>query len=159
MRSLITDVTAFHSKNKLPVGLKLADNNKHVDWVLALRAAALQHGAEALVKEATSDARVLRAHIMCEELAEAVRALLKGDEVELLDALVDLIYVAVGTAITYDLPLADAWIEIQRSNMTKERQDSGDDKRFRGKGPNFSPADLKTVLENHRSRLACKHPA
>lgn len=62
-----------------------------------------------------------RVKFMAEELAEFVRAAKKQDLAEMTDALVDLVYVAIGTGYMLKLPFASAWDEVQRANMTKER--------------------------------------
>ena len=59
-----------------------------------------------------------------EELEEYKQACEKGDIVEILDALVDICYVAMGTAWLMGLPFEKAWKEVQRSNMEKIRQAS-----------------------------------
>lgn len=61
----------------------------------------------------------LRMRLMTEELGETARALTTGNMVEFADGLADLIYVAVGTAIAYGIPLDRVWDEVQRSNMAK----------------------------------------
>ncbi len=98
-----------------------------------------------------SDPRALRVHLMAEELSEVIDALLNGDELETLDALADLMYVVVGTAVTFDLPLPAAFDEVHRSNMTKERQsDDPAAPRVRQKGPNYRAPNLARILEEHR---------
>lgn len=100
------------------------------------------------------DHRALRAHLIVEEVGEALQALAEGDEERLLDALADLQYVTQGTAVTYDLPLEEAFTEVHRSNMTKEPQISDPDRaRVRAKGPNYSPPDLRSVLHAWRGDL------
>ena len=99
------------------------------------------------------DLRYLRAHLMCEELGEVLEALEKGDEVALFDGLCDLIYVILGTACIYSLPIASGFEEVHRSNMTKAPQaDDPDKERLRQKGPDYSAPDLKGILERWRKR-------
>ena len=97
--------------------------------------------------------RALRAHLMMEELGECLEALGRGDELGLLDGLADLEYVVVGTAVVHDLPLPEAFEEVHRSNMTKEKQvsDANSD-RVREKGPNYEPPNLERVLADHRKQ-------
>lgn len=98
--------------------------------------------------EHNDDPRFLRTHLILEETAELLEAMGRGDELLLLDALADLIYVILGTAIMFDLPLAEAFVEVHKSNMTKKvRTDS----RCRDKG-DWSLPDLKTILERHRCK-------
>lgn len=62
---------------------------------------------------------VLRANLLDSEVAEYHRAVETNDLVEIADALADIIYVAVGTAIAHRIPFTKVWNEVQRSNMTK----------------------------------------
>lgn len=70
----------------------------------------------AIGKEGVS---ALRVRLMCEELAETIRALQAGNEQALADGLVDLVYVVLGTGFVYDLPLAHVWHEVHAANMRK----------------------------------------
>lgn len=96
---------------------------------------------------------LMRSHLILEEAAEAFRALGDCDEVKFLDALGDLCYVVFGSAVSYDLPLSQAFDEIQSSNMTKQAvQDDPERQRLRNKGPNYRAPDLHRVLLEYRSR-------
>ncbi len=92
--------------------------------------------------------RANRAHLMVEELSEVIAAMREGDEVKTLDGLTDLLYVVLGTASTFDLPIAAAFAEVHRSNMTKERQPT--ERAEHPRGPNYSPPDLEGELREHR---------
>jgi predicted HAD superfamily Cof-like phosphohydrolase len=95
----------------------------------------------------------LRWHLIDEECAEGNDAASDGDEVRMLDALADMLYVIFGTAVAYDLPLAAAFYEVHRSNMTKQRVEGDRDKeRLRDKGPDWQPPDLKRILRAHRNQ-------
>jgi predicted HAD superfamily Cof-like phosphohydrolase len=94
----------------------------------------------------------LRGHLSAEEFAEWIFALLAGDEEAMLDALADRLYVLLGDAVSYDLPLSDAFDEVHRSNMTKEKQpDDPSTQRVRSKGPRYEAPDIKGVLDAHRN--------
>ena len=60
-----------------------------------------------------------RAAFLAEEADEFLEASMAGDLVGVADALADLIYVAVGTALTMGIPLADVWNLVQAANMRK----------------------------------------
>jgi predicted HAD superfamily Cof-like phosphohydrolase len=66
------------------------------------------------------DAR-FRIKLMHEELAEYKKAEAENDLAGSLDALVDLIYVALGTAYRQGLPFKEGWGIVQTCNMTKVR--------------------------------------
>jgi predicted HAD superfamily Cof-like phosphohydrolase len=94
------------------------------------------------------DLRILRAHLMLEELGEVIQAMGDGDELAVLDGLSDLLYVLVGTAVTFRLPLHSAFWEVHRSNMTKQPKNG---ERLRDKGPAYVPPNLYDILVKARS--------
>lgn len=59
-----------------------------------------------------------------EELAELSYSQKHGDLEGVADALVDLVYLAMGTAIAMGLPWEKLWAEVQRANMSKVRAKS-----------------------------------
>lgn len=116
-----------------------------------------------------------RIGFMLEELTEFARAASQNDLPKMLDALVDLTYVALGTAHLKRLPFNEAWAEVQRANLAKERAASADDARSaRGhrldvvKPVGWKPPDIETVIERRRRGLrlrpcecvdiTCDHP-
>jgi len=107
----------------------------------------LAHYAEAYIEE--NDSRYLRIHLMLEELGEAVASMINGDEVALLDALTDLVFVTIGTAVTFDLPISEAFNEIYDANMTKTPKLGP---RLRDKGEMYIPPDLEKIFKEHRKQ-------
>lgn len=99
MKTLLDDVRAFHVATDTP----------------ALDVPALP----------STERRNLRASLIAEEAHETMNAMAAGDIVEIADGLADLIYVAVGTALEYGIPLDRVWAEVQRSNMAKVDPDTG----------------------------------
>lgn len=101
------------------------------------------------------DPRYYWAHLQIEELGEKLAELAKGadkDPIKILDGLADSLYVLLGEAGAYDLPLEAAFDEVHASNMTKERQpDDPHNGRIRVKGPNYRPPDLELVLARYRT--------
>lgn len=89
----------------------------------------------------------LRLHLMCEELGELAHAIAVGDEITALDALTDLLYVVLGTAIEYRWDLSAAFNEVHKSNMTKAPRE-GNDPRLRVKGPAYSPPNLAQIIKD-----------
>ena len=99
----------------------------------------------ALINQETwNDIRLWRFQLILEELSETGRSLVNGNQLECADALVDLLYVVVGTMITYKIPVKSLFDEIHRSNMTKSRK--SDDPRMKYKGPDYSPPNLERLL-------------
>ena len=96
-----------------------------------------------------------RRTFMAEELEEFTTAMAKGDIVEMFDALLDITYVAMGTAHLLGLPWEDGWEEVQRSNMAKERAaaDGSNSKRLSSfdviKPEGWTPPQIRDLLEAH----------
>ena len=61
-----------------------------------------------------------RVDFMKEELQEFIDATKTQDLAGQADALIDLVYVAKGTAIMLGLPWEELWVDVQRANMAKE---------------------------------------
>lgn len=72
-----------------------------------------------------------RVKFMREELDEFIEGLEEGDEAKMADALVDLVYVVLGTAHFRGYPWQQLWDDVQAANMRKVRaqSDGSDSKR------------------------------
>ena len=115
------------------------------------------------VKEVDADSLDLRRTLIEEEFQELMKEFLNLKFIKIRDGkvpdkymapflkeLCDLMYVLVGTAVVFDLPLYDAFREVHRSNMSKLGEDGKPIYRDDGKvlkGPNYSPADILEVLK------------
>jgi predicted HAD superfamily Cof-like phosphohydrolase len=75
------------------------------------------------------EANEFRVKFMQEELDEFREDYANGDMLKAADALVDLVYVAMGTASMMGLPWQQLWDEVQRANMSKVRASGADDAR------------------------------
>lgn len=64
---------------------------------------------------------VERVEFLSEELTEFIDACAGQSLAGQADALVDLVYVAMGTAVMLGLPWDELWDDVQRANMEKER--------------------------------------
>jgi predicted HAD superfamily Cof-like phosphohydrolase len=123
MKTLITDVTDFHRACDLPV-----------------------HTQPRFVPERAA----LRSALLAEECQETVEALERGDMEKIADGLADVIYVAVGAALEFGIPLDRVWAEVHRSNMAKVDQATGkvvkraDGKVLKPEG--WTPPDVAGVL-------------
>lgn len=102
MNGLIADVSAFHLACGQPIEPQLLIPGERVD----LRRRLIREEYTELMKEGFG---VLRGH--------------EVDLVSLADGLVDLIYVCVGTALEFGIPLDRVWLEVQRANMAKAGPD------------------------------------
>jgi predicted HAD superfamily Cof-like phosphohydrolase len=98
-----------------------------------------------------------RTAFLMEELAEYTNAITKKDTAAALDALVDIVYIALGTAWLFNLPFAQAWREVQKANMKKIRAKDKTGKRgtkfdvIKPKG--WKTPDIDTVIDIYRERI------
>lgn len=97
--SMWLDILEFHSKFQLPVPLRPTRLGKAL--------------------------RKFRVKFLQEEFDEYKSALRKGDMEQQLDALVDLVYVALGTAVMSGFDFEEAWRRVHRANMLKVKPRKG----------------------------------
>ena len=103
MLKLLQDVRAFHEACDVPVATSLGfPSRERIE---------------------------LRQRLLREEYLEWIAASSERDMVEVADALADMIYIIVGTALEFGIPLDRVWDEVQRSNMAKVDPVSGRVKR------------------------------
>ena len=104
----------------------------------------------------------LRKSLITEEYTELMSGLVQAEaqaycslpitqevKEEILDAITDLIYVTIGTAIDFGFDLEGAFEEVQRSNMSKLGEDGKPIFRKDGKilkGPNYKKPDLSSFV-------------
>ncbi|MGD8452657.1 MAG: nucleoside triphosphate pyrophosphohydrolase family protein [Phycisphaerae bacterium] len=81
-----------------------------------------------------------RARLIVGEAAEFVEHADKGDIVEMVDALADILVVTYGTAVEMGVDLEPVFAEVQRSNMSKNGGMDAGGKIL--KGPGFSPPNI-----------------
>lgn len=87
----------------------------------------------------------LRLALIEEELDELREAMDAERMVGIADALVDLLYVTIGTACAYGLDLAPIWDAVQAANMAKVGGPVRDDGK-RLKPPGWQPPDVEREL-------------
>jgi predicted HAD superfamily Cof-like phosphohydrolase len=66
------------------------------------------------------DFLAFRLDFLEEELTETVKAFANNDPEELVDGLIDLCVVAIGTLDAFDINAYNAWDEVLKANMAKE---------------------------------------
>lgn len=130
MSSNFDDVGAFHEKFGLPVS------------------------GSGQVPRTISDALLdFRQKFLQEELDEFVEASTISDDAKMFDALLDLVYVAMGTAHLLNYPWQAGWDEVQQANMAKVRaaRDGSDSKRGSSwdivKPDGWTAPDLENLLQ------------
>jgi len=95
----------------------------------------------------------MRQNILQEEVNELKSAYEAGELHSVADAICDILYVIIGTAVEFGLhdKLDALFAEVHRSNMSKLDENGNPVKREDGKilkSKLFSPPDLKAILEN-----------
>lgn len=118
MKKAQDDVTAFHRAMKQPIGDMAAPAFGRVG---------------------------LRLGLIDEERRELQEAADKSDIVASADALADLCYVVIGTAVEWGIDLAAVWDEVHRSNMAKVGGPVREDGKVL-KPPGWVPPDVAGVL-------------
>ena len=91
----------------------------------------------------------LRVRLIQEELTELIQALATNDEIEVADALTDILYVTYGAGHAFGVDLDACFREVQESNMSKLGEDGKPVYRSDGKvqkGPNYWKPDLTKIL-------------
>lgn len=101
------------------------------------------------------DLSEFRIKFMQEELDEYKKAVASGNLHEQFDALIDLVYVALGTAYMHGFNFPEGWRRVHEANMRKVRVLKADDSK-RGstydviKPPGWAPASLYDLLDSRQ---------
>lgn len=124
MRSAIEKVEEFH----LAFGVNLGDEPKLPTSV---------------------EERKRRVWLLREEFLEYLDGEKEDDLIEIADGLADMMYILIGTALSYGIPIERVFNEVHSSNMTKLGEDGkpilrGDGKILKPKG--FKPVNLSWLL-------------
>jgi NTP pyrophosphatase (non-canonical NTP hydrolase) len=149
-------VLAFMAKNEFVVHTKLEDIpiSDNDDELVAAGKYLIELSEKLKHRAARTpgDHRLVRAFLLIEEVGELMAGMGDGDEVEMADALADIAYIVLGTAVTFSVPLKTVFDEVHRSNMTKTRR--REDRHLKAdKGAAYSPPDVKRALIEGRCSL------
>jgi len=86
----------------------------------------------------------LRRKLIREECQELLLGMCDNDIVEIADGLADLLYVVLGTAVSYGIPIEKVFRLVHESNMTKTTlKDPGGKVIGKDKDGGFEPVDLE----------------
>jgi predicted HAD superfamily Cof-like phosphohydrolase len=77
------------------------------------------HGISTVLNYLNPERLKFRIMLMDEELQEYKDAMAQGDIIEAADALADLVYVTLGTAVEMGIPFDKVWDAVQQANMEK----------------------------------------
>jgi|SRR5690606_857913 len=93
----------------------------------------------------------LRYELMAEENDEYLEAAMKGDLIEVADALGDMLYILCGTILEHGMQhkIEEIFEEIQRSNMSKLGKDGKPIYREDGKvlkGPDYFKPNIESII-------------
>jgi hypothetical protein len=88
----------------------------------------------------------LRAELIREEAKETCDAIERGDLVEAIDGLCDVLCVVYGAALEFGIDLAPFWDEVHRTNMAKVGGPVRKDGK-RLKPPGWTPPDIAGILD------------
>jgi predicted HAD superfamily Cof-like phosphohydrolase len=90
----------------------------------------------------------LRIRLISEEFEELIQTINAGDLVGIYDAILDLDYVVTGAACAFGMDMEPGQAEVHRSNMSKFKDGYQREDGKWIKGPSYSPAKLKEILED-----------
>ena len=129
--------------------------NEAIDHVRTFHDAFGIANADGPVADIGDREALLRYKLIREENEEYLDAALRGDLVEVADALGDILYILCGTLLKHGLghKIDAVFREIQRSNMSKLGEDGRPIYREDGKvlkGPGYFRPDIAAVLEGTR---------
>lgn len=91
----------------------------------------------------------LRMSLCLEEMNEFITAVIRNDLGEIADGAADLIYVLVGTCISYGIPIDRIFQEVHRSNMTKTPVKAAEGEKYgtkTPKGPDYKAPQIDKIL-------------
>jgi predicted HAD superfamily Cof-like phosphohydrolase len=136
---------------------------------------AMGHPVGSYPQMLSEEQKVLRTKLIASEFQEFKDALEANDPVEMYDALIDILYVTVGTAVVAGMHVKPGWDAVQENNMSKLGPD-GKAIKSRGedidgeplgkilKPEGFVPVDLSEVLKKmgwgldiHQSHIMKPH--
>ena len=98
------------------------------------------------------DTQAYRAHFLEEELKEFIQSANLDDTVGMADALIDIVYVAMGTAYMMGLPWQKLWNEVHTTNMNKVRATNSEQSKRKNsldviKPEGWQSPNLKAILD------------
>lgn len=133
-------VKAFTEAMGHPAGEDVNDSDNR--WLVGLRGELIEEEAEEVSEE------------LYDSTSWPTRLLHPSEDINkvaLTKELADLLYVTIGFAVTFGLPLCEVFERVHQSNMSKLGEDGKPIYREDGKvmkGPNYQPPKLDDLFEN-----------
>lgn len=121
------------------------------DWVADVKAFHDKFGVETPTypQEPSNPVVELRLKLVSEEYNEFVDAVMLGDLAKIADAIVDSIYVLIGTAWAYGIDLRPVWDAVQEANMAKVGGSVREDGKIL-KPPGWKSPDIEGIIARQR---------
>lgn len=127
-------------------------NDQYAGPVASFMLSCGQHVGVPLGRDTPSDLIDLRLRLMDEELTEVFEAINQRDAVMTAHELADLIYVVMGTAVAFGIPIDEVFAAVSRANLSKIDASTGKpfevvDGKVR-KGPDYydPSADIAEIM-------------
>lgn len=139
MKDAQNAVKQFQEKFGHPVAKRLGLSDCDAAFRVRLIAEELAELADALAVRASFDVHCHGQYVVFETSNEIV-----PNVIDAADAIADLLYVILGTAVELGIDAEKVFNEVHRSNMTKSEPTEGNKKPH--KGCDYSPPDIKGVL-------------
>lgn len=150
-------ILEFHKKHGFPFYISLKPNkgfSRLLMWLLCKITLAVSKVCYRYWKLTGANKECFyRFHLMTEELSELMVGVNKGDEISIGDGLGDLLYVTIGTGVTYCIPVDEVIKEVCHSNSLKAARNKNKNLRLRDKGAKYRPPNIKKAIEKGRMRL------
>lgn len=132
------------------------DNDPYAGPVASFMRAAGQGVGVHLDRDTPTELIELRLRLMDEELNEVFEAINHRDAVNTAQELADLLYVVLGTAVAFGVPIAEVFAAVAQANLSKIDPETGKPYEMRDgkvqKGINYQPAEPQ-IEEIMRSKL------
>lgn len=143
MNKFIKGVKGFHEAFGVKEGVEYTDTEEFWDTVL-LRMELMKEELDEFYKAATE------LHAL-EDITKVTNKQRKKQLlIDMLDGITDLLYVVVGTALVFNMPVEKAFRRVQESNMSKLDEDGKPIYREDGKvmkGSKYFPPKLNTLVK------------
>jgi len=133
-------------QRKFNCSMDMSSKSESASMILEEFGKKLDAMAVMLLAAGPTDGRMRRARLICEETGELLRAMAKGDRVEIAKEAADVHYVVYGTEDAYDIPADQVFCAVHCSNMSKTQDRDSGGKIL--KGPDYKAPNIKQILED-----------